>query len=85
MGVALAINLSLILYPIIFEQLYPSLREMLLPLTILVLTFNYILEIFKGKIISCADTLKKIRIGSAVFLSIIILISLADRFKPFLP
>jgi len=85
MGVALAINLSLILYPIIFEQLYPSVREMLLPITILLLTFNYLLKIFKGKMISCADSLKKIRIGSAVFILIIALISLVDRFKPFLP
>lgn len=54
MGVALLISFSLILYPIIFEQFYPSVREMLLPITVLTLTLNYILEVFMGKITSRA-------------------------------
>jgi len=85
MGVALALNLSLILYPIIFEQLYPSVREMFLPLVVLLLTFSYLFEIFKGKIIGRANTIKKIRIGLAILMLIIALIFSVDRFKPFLP
>lgn len=84
--VALLISFSLILHPVIFEQDYPTARELFFPIVLVLLTISHIVIVIEKKEIVTMKNAKLIRITiSALMIIVAVLFTVERFFWPFFP